>query len=94
MSGTTVLGKWPGYITLAHRLGARHFDVGSVAWRAMGPRTAWIANAHFLDSVHRAGDTFVFSIDPTLVRTGTLLKELQYLRQKNLRIRRIAVGTV
>lgn len=93
MSGTTVLGRWPDYITLAHKLGARHFDVGSVAWRAMGPTTAWTANRHFPNSVHAAGDTIVLSVDPRLVRGGTLLKELQHLGRLGARIPRMPVWT-
>ena len=93
MSGTTVLGRWPGYFTLAHRLGARHFDLGSATWRALGPQAAWTANVHFLDSVRLAGDTFVFSDDPALVRTGTLLKELQHLRGHQVPIRPVPVWT-
>ena len=59
----------------------------------MGARTAWVANAHFLDSVHRAGDTFVLSVNPASVRGGTLLKELQYLSRKNVAIPRLPVWT-
>ena len=93
MSGTTVLGKFPDYITLAHRLGARYFDVGDEAYHAMGPGTAWTANVYFLDSVRDAGDTFVFSIDPDLVRNGTLLHEIQHLRAHGVPFRPVTVWT-
>jgi hypothetical protein len=87
LSGTTVLGRFPDYITLAHKLGSRHFDVGSAAFHTMGPSAAWTANVHFLDLVRNAGDTFVFSIDPGLVRNGTLLHEIQHLRAHGVPVR-------
>ena len=93
MSSITVLGKWPDYINLAHKLGARHFDVGSDAFKAMGAQVAWQANAHFLDSMRHAGDTFVLSVDPRSVRTGTLLRELQHLSANQVQIPQITVWT-
>lgn len=87
LSGTTVLGRFPGYIALAHRIGARHFDAGPAAWSAMvNSGVDWTTNQHFLDSMIRAGDTFVFSVDPTAIRRGSLLKELQHLRARGVPI--------
>lgn len=74
-----MLGSFPGYIALAHKIGARHFDVGPKAWVALGT-SAWLANRHFLDEMVGAGDTFVLSVDPRLVRPGTnLFRELLHL---------------
>lgn len=85
--GQSVLGHFPGYIALARRIGARHFDVGSVAWRALvNGGVDWTANQHFLDSMIHAGDAFVFSINPTAIRRGSLLRELRHLRAKGVPI--------
>ena len=87
MSSTTVLGHFPGYITLSDKLGARRFDVGPAAWATMGPATAWAANRHFLDAMIGAGDSFVLSVNPRLVRPGTwLFRELVHLRTRHVRI--------
>ena len=87
MSSTTVLGHFPGYITLSDKLGARRFDVGPTAWAAMVPTTAWAANRHFLNAMIRANDSFVLSVNPRLVRPGTwLFRELVHLRAHRVRI--------
>lgn len=87
MSSTTVLGQFPGYIALSDKLGARRFDVGPTAWAAMGPNTAWAANRHFLDAMSAAGDSFVLSVNPRLIRPGTwLFRELLHLRTRRVRI--------
>ena len=85
MSSATVLGHFPGYITLSDKLGARRFDVGP---------TAWAANRHFLNEMNRAGDCFVLSVNPRLVRPGTwLFRELVYLRARGVPIPRAPVWT-
>lgn len=87
LSSTTVLGRFPGYIALSDKLGARRFDVGPAAWSAMGPNTAWAANRYFLDAMIYAGDSFVLSVNPRLVRPGRwLFRELLHLRTSRVRI--------
>ena len=94
MSSATVLGHFPGYITLSDKLGARRFDVGPTAWAVMGPTTAWAANRHFLNEMNTAGDCFVLSVNPRLVRPGTwLFRELVYLRARGVPIPRAPVWT-
>lgn len=87
VSSTTVLGHFPGYITLSDKLGARRFDVGPSAWAGMGTAMAWMANRHFLNAMIHAGDSFVLSVNPRLVRPGTwLFRELVHLRCRRVRI--------
>ena len=94
MSSATVLGHFPGYITLSDRIGARRFDLGPVAWAAMRPATAWTANRHFLDAMIQAGDVFVLSVNPRLVRPGTwLFRELVHLRSRRRPIPRLVAWT-
>ena len=94
LGSTTVLGHFPGYITLSDKLGARRFDVGPTAWATMAPTTAWAANRHFLNEMIRASDCFVLSVNPRLVRPGTwLFRELVHLRAGGHRIPRAPVWT-
>lgn len=94
MSSTTVLGHFPGYIRLSDKLGARRFDVGPATWAAMGPNTAWVANRHFLNAVIGAGDCFVLSVNPRLIRPGTwLFRQLVHLRARRARIPRVPAWT-
>ena len=94
MSSATVLGHFPGYISLSDKLGARRFDVGPTARAAMPPTTAWAANRHFLNEMSRAGDRFVLSVNPRLVRPGTwLFRELVHLRARGVPIPRAPVWT-
>ncbi len=53
----------------------------------MGPDTAWAANRYFLNAMIGAGDSFVLSVNPRLVRPGTwLFRELVHLRTCHVRI--------
>lgn len=94
MSSATVLGHFPGYIMLSDKLGARRFDVGPTAWATMGPAAAWAANRHFLNAMIGAGDNFVLSVNPRLVRPGTwLFRELIHLHACRVRIPRVPAWT-
>ena len=82
---TTVLGSFPGYIVLSDKLGARRFELSPSAWAALPTHLRWAANRHFLDRMIAAGDQFVLSTNPRLVRPGTwLFRELRYLRARSV----------
>lgn len=84
--GISVVGSYPHYIAVSDDLGARRFDIGSVAWSALpDSATRWAANRYFLDSKMKARDKFFWATDPKLARPGSwFFQEVNYLRSKGV----------
>jgi RHS repeat-associated protein len=86
--GTTVLGKFPDYMNLAEKLGARRFNIPTNIWDKMTLSEQWAANVKFLDRVIARGDKIVLSNRVTDINkvTGAFRKELDYLVGKGYRL--------
>lgn len=77
--GTTVLGRFPGYITKAQARGASYLDIGD-AWNALSPAERTAAKNHFLDVIASRGDRVLLSVPKGEVPdTGPLADEVAYL---------------
>jgi hypothetical protein len=79
-SGTTVLGRFPGYIAKAQARGASYFNIGD-AWDALAPADRTAANNHFLDVIAERGDRVLTSVPKgEIPETGSALSdEIAYL---------------
>ncbi len=87
-TGQTVLGKYPDYIMLANRLGARRFSIPPQIWNQMSRAEQWAANRRFLDRLIARGDEVVLSNPVHNIGevTGWFAQELQYLVQHGYRL--------
>jgi hypothetical protein len=45
--GRTVLGKFPEYMNLSEKIGARRFSIPTSVWNKMSPAQQWAANQRF-----------------------------------------------
>ncbi len=87
-SGQTVLGKFPDYLKVADKLGARRFNVPGEVWNKMTKAEQWAANQKFLDRAIARGDEFVLSNPVKSISdvSGSLRKELEYLIERGYRL--------
>lgn len=86
--GTSVLGKYPDYINLASKLGAKRFNIPTSIWNKMTPAQQWGANQKFLDRMIMRGDKIILSnpvLDVNKV-SGAFRQELDYLIGKGYRL--------
>jgi hypothetical protein len=86
--GATVLGKYPDYINLAGKLGAKRFNIPTNIWNKMTTAEQWAANQKFLDRMILRGDKIVLSNRVTDINrvSGAFRKELDYLISKGYRL--------
>ena len=84
----TVLGHYPGYITLASKLHqANRFSVPAGAWSRMSPAAQWSANVVFLQAAIAGNDCFCFSDHPRAARRGSFFfHELRYLHAQGVQV--------
>ena len=81
--GASVLGHYPGYVTLAENVGARYFSVPKHVWDKMTPAEQWAANSRFLDRLVARGDTVMLSTAASEARAGSwFARELGYLSER------------
>lgn len=79
-SGSVVLGRYPTYLSLAERLGAKVFNIAIDVWNAMSSAAQWAANRAFLDKAIQAGQRFTFSTNAYKAKPGSFFyREIQYL---------------
>ncbi len=78
-----VLGKYPGYLQVGDRLGAKTFSIPANVWEKMSPAAREAANFKCLDRAAARGTDIVFS-NPAVKQnlTGSFGKEVAYLRGK------------
>lgn len=85
--GVSVIGRFPEYLEVAERLGARRFDVPSEIWSKMTSEERWAANAKFLDGAIARGDEFVLASPLSAATEGTtFLREVRYLLARGYRL--------
>jgi RHS repeat-associated protein len=86
--GITVLGKFPDYIKLADKIGARKFNVPTKYWNKMSPRQQWAANKKFLDRAIARNDKIMLSNQVKNLETvnGYFRKELEYMITKGYKL--------
>jgi len=79
--GKTVLGKFPDYLELSEKLGARRFDIPMKIWESMSTAEKWVANKKFLDRLINRGDDIILATQVKNIKdmTGYFRKELDYL---------------
>jgi hypothetical protein len=79
-----VLGRFPEYLTVGEKIGAKTFNIPKEIWSRMTPGQQWAANVKFLDRAIARGDDIVLSNPVRNLESvsGTLRKELDYLVQK------------
>lgn len=88
--GMSVLGKYPDYIQLADKLGAKRFSIPPDVWNKMSKAEQWAANQKFLDRMIARGDDIILSnpvknIDDV---SGAFRQELDYLMDQGFRLSR------
>jgi RHS repeat-associated protein len=85
--GTTVLGRYPGYLNTAKSLGARYLDVPPARWARMTPAEQWAANTRFLDRLIGRGDDVVLSTAAREAAPNSFFaRELEYLTSRGYTI--------
>ena len=86
--GISVLGKFPDYLNLADKLGARRFSIPQSVWNKMTAAERWVANQKFLDRIIQRGDRILLSNPVTDLNkvSGAFRKELEYLMEKGFRL--------
>jgi RHS repeat-associated protein len=84
----TVLGKYPDYIAMASKTGARRFNIPENVWNKMTADEQWVANRKFLDRTIANNDQIIFSNRVKNINevTGDFRKELEYLIDKGYRL--------
>jgi hypothetical protein len=80
----SVIGSYPGYLTLASAVGASAFSIPLEDWDELGAyggtEAQWAANQTFLDAAIAAGQKFVLSTPANAIKAGTwLAQEVGYL---------------
>jgi hypothetical protein len=87
MTGETVLGRYPEYVKLSEKLGARRFEVPMEYWNRMTRAEQWAANQKFLDRTILRGDTIRLASPPSAAKPGTWFhRELQYLYERGYKL--------
>src|SRR6266540_4037065 len=81
---SAVIGKFPNYLKVADKLGAKRFNIPPAIWNRMTDAERWGANQRFLDrAIARRGDIMldkpIKSIESV---SGQLRRELDYVAQK------------
>ena len=78
------MGKYPEYLDMATKLGAKRFNIPSEIWSAMSETEQWAANIKFLDRAIARGDKIILSnpVSDLSKVTGSFRKELDYLMEK------------
>lgn len=78
-----VIGRFPVYLEVATKLGARAFNIPMSKWHAMTEGGRWMANAKFLDAAMTTGEQIILATPPEKIPPGcTLEKELNYLASR------------
>ena len=87
-AGVTVLGKYPDYVNLASKLGAKRFNIPMEIWNKMTAAEQWAANVKFLERAISRGDKIVLSnaVKDINQVTGAFKKELEYLIKRGYRL--------
>jgi RHS repeat-associated protein len=87
-AGVTVLGKYPDYIDLASKLGAKRFNIPMEIWNKMSAAEQWAANVKFLERAISRGDKIVLSNAVKDIKqvTGAFKQELEYLISRGYRL--------
>jgi len=85
--GKTVLGRFPEYVELSDKLGARRFDIPKGVWDKMSDAEKWTANKKFLDRTISRGDAIHLASTVDKATPGTFFrKELEYLMENGYKI--------
>lgn len=88
MTGQTVLGHYPDYVTLSDKLGARRFEIPTTIWEKMAAdEVRWGANQRFLDRTIARGDDIILATPISKVNPGSFYeRELNYLFNKGYQL--------
>lgn len=82
-----MLGRYPEYVKLSDRLGARRFEIPTDVWEQMSAGEKWTANRKFLDRMTIKGDEVVLSNRASSAQRGTsFFREVEYLKSKGYSI--------
>ena len=85
--GTSVLGHYPEYVTLAKSLGAKRFNIPTNIWEGMRTAEKWGANQKFLDRMILRGDNIRLATPLSQVKPGSFYQqELNYLFGKGYKV--------
>jgi hypothetical protein len=75
-----VLGRYPAYVELAERLGARSFNVAIGIWEGLTATERWDLNRAFIESAIADGCSFLLASPIEDAEPGTFYRrELDYL---------------
>ena len=86
-SGSTVLGSYPTYLSLAKRLGSNVFSVADDLWENMTYAAQWATNQAFLNKAIQAGHKFILATNAYKAKPGTFFyKEIHYLLEHGYKI--------
>jgi hypothetical protein len=70
-----VIGRYPVYLELASKLGARAFNIPMSEWNSMTAADQWSKNVAFLDAAITAGERIILATPPEKIPPGCTLEK-------------------